>query len=275
MARTVRWTPDTVREELRKYSSRTEFLNSNKYLSRIIRDKFKDIYDEELPSKIKLKGHRVLKRGMTIANCLEVARGFPDRTTFRTSRLSEYNFLNRNGVDLTEIYGELDKEPTNKIWTEVSIRKEASKYTDRGSFSIQSPSAYVRCTIICPHVLDELFDRGSAKNNVAYLWRSSSGWWKYGVTSSGLGKSRPIAVSKSSNTTIEELYMWDVEKATDYEKQISQTGDPIFHKKLFDGSTECRYFHDYEVEQAIQLGDSMGTRTDNMPEENETERSSK
>lgn len=145
----VKWTCESVREEARKYSSRTEFYNGSPRAYIVALKKCPEVLDEVFGKVADWSSRDVI---------LAEARKYSSRTDFQKGSKRAYRVARTKYSDiLDEVFGECIRQ--NDWRSKDAILVEARKYNSRAEFMKRSTSAYQAAIKKYPEVLDKLFGK--------------------------------------------------------------------------------------------------------------------
>ena len=148
MKTTSKWTRESVREEAKKYNSRTEFQYGSKRAYRVAREKFPEVMDEVYGDVIKSKWN---SREVVLAE----AKKYKSRGEFWKGSNQAYKVTYKNFPDvLDEVFGEKMEQLSRD-----AVISEARKYNSRWEFQKGNNHAYRTALKKFPEILDEVFGK--------------------------------------------------------------------------------------------------------------------
>lgn len=150
----VKWTCESVREEARKYSSRTDFAKGSKRANRVAHEEFPDVLDEVFGESCKKNDWS--SRDAILAE----AKKYSSRTEFSKRCSGAYNVALKKYQDiLDEAYGK-----ANDWSSRDAVLAEAKKYSSRAEFSKGCNRAYEVARTKFLDVLDEAYGEATVWN---------------------------------------------------------------------------------------------------------------
>lgn len=286
-----RWTIDDLKEESKKYTSKSEFKkhNSSAYNTSLKLKILDDLYED---IRIQWNEDKVRKE----------ASKYKSKSEFKANCSSAYVWARKNNI-----VNNLGFTPLIKEWDDNELIEEVKKYSSKSELFYKNPKAYYAArkksildiyfinkhrkldmkflieqtkkynskyefekadgsayqTLRKNGLIDKFFNniKGNTKNNVVYIYRidnlkisESKEVYKIGITSDHLDEERIEKTSKRNKWDILLIVLKKTRiRATIVESSLLKIGRKINISREFDGFSEVREMDLKQLEKCINI----------------------